>query len=95
MALIAQIYVISLHDMRIITDLNEASIDALKWLCENYKISRAEAIRRAVMEKAEHEMEVEKNKKKKKEEALKASFGMWKDSGVTTSTYLDEARKVA
>ena len=78
--------------MRIITDLNEASIDALKWLCDNYKISRAEAIRRAVMEKAEHEMELEKNKQIKKEEALKSSFGLWRDNIIEPIDYLDRVR---
>ena len=64
--------------MRIITDLNEASIEALKWLCDNYKISRAEAIRRAVMEKAEAEMEHEQ--KRTKEDILKSTFGAWKNT---------------
>lgn len=68
---------ISPIDMRIITDLNEPSIEALKWLCENYQISRAEAIRRAVMEKAETEME--HAYKRSKEDILKSTFGAWKE----------------
>ena len=67
--------------MRIITDLNEPSIEALKWLCDNYKISRAEAIRRAVMEKAEHEME--HANKRKKDDILASSFGTWKEPEIS------------
>lgn len=79
---------ISTIDMRIITDLNEPSIEALKWLCENYQISRAEAIRRAVMEKAEAEME--HANKRKKVDVLNATFGAWKDE-VATQTEEREA----
>ncbi len=74
--------------MRIITDLNEPSIEALKWLCDNYKISRAEAIRRAVMEKAETEME--HSTKRKKEDVLKNTFGAWKHD---SATVIDELSK--
>jgi len=69
--------------MRIITDLNEASIEALKWLCENYQISRAEAIRRAVMEKAEAEME--HSEKRKKVDILNATFCAWKETVIEQS----------
>ena len=80
--------------MRIITDLNQPAIDALKWICENYKISRAEAIRRAVMEKAEAEMEVAEGKQRKKDEALKANFGIWRNRKTSTMDYLDNLRGI-
>lgn len=74
--------------MRTIVDLPEEQIHALAELCAREKISRAEAIRRAVNEYLE---QGEKTRAARLA-ALDATFGLWKDRGVTTDEYLAELR---
>ena len=75
--------------MRTIIDLPREQVEALAALCAREKISRAEAIRRAVdsflsNDGAGHE---------DFDRAILATFGMWKGRGVDTDTYLSELRK--
>ena len=74
--------------MRTIIELPEPQIRALAAYCAREKVSRAEAIRRAVNElltKSEHERSDD-------EAAFKAAFGLWKDRGIDTDTHLAELR---
>ncbi|MGI8926996.1 MAG: ribbon-helix-helix protein, CopG family [Tepidiformaceae bacterium] len=74
--------------MRTIIELPEQSLRALGAYCEREKMSRAEAIRRAVAALL-HE---DARKGKDRKAALAATFGMWKDRGVDTDAYLAELR---
>ena len=56
-------------DMRTIIDIPEDDIDALKALCEAERISRAEAVRRAVRAYV----------KGKQADEQDEAFGLWKD----------------
>jgi hypothetical protein len=74
--------------MRTIVDLPEEQLDALAEICAREGISRAEAIRRAVKAfLAERQL-----RRQERKDALDATFGMWKDRGVDTDTYLAKIR---
>ena len=91
-ALVATAYTVSLEryddDMRTIIDLPEDQIRALADYCTREKVSRAEAVRRAVATLIEEQ----EQRRRERSEVLKATFGMWKDRGIDTDTYLAEIR---
>ena len=72
--------------MRTIVDLPEDQIERLRDYCEREHVSRAEAVRRGV------EALLAQRKKEETKRILDASFGMWKDRGIDTDTYLKELR---
>jgi metal-responsive CopG/Arc/MetJ family transcriptional regulator len=74
--------------MRTIIDLPDEQIRGLAELCAREKISRAEAIRRAVDALIEDRARCRAERKA----ALEASFGSWKHLGIDTDTYLAEIR---
>ncbi len=74
--------------VRTIIDLPDDQIQALAEYCAREHISRAEAVRRAVGRLVQSPDEM----KARREAAIKATFGMWKDRGVTTDEYLAELR---
>ena len=69
-------------DMRTIIDIPEDDIDALKALCEAERISRAEAVRRAVR------AYVAGKRANEQDEA----FGLWKDRGEDGLAYQQRLR---
>jgi metal-responsive CopG/Arc/MetJ family transcriptional regulator len=75
--------------MRIIVDLEDAQVRALANYCEREGTSRAEAISRAVAALLGDEEAVVRERRAA---ALEAAFGMWKDRGIDTDTYLAELR---
>jgi metal-responsive CopG/Arc/MetJ family transcriptional regulator len=75
--------------MRTIIDLPDDQIQALAELCARENISRAEAIRRAVS----NYVCADQQDQSEFQRVLKATFGMWKDRGIDTDTYLAELRK--
>jgi metal-responsive CopG/Arc/MetJ family transcriptional regulator len=68
--------------MRTIVDLPQEQLGALARLCEVQKISRAEAIRRAVDRLLKDSMIEEKN----------IGFGMWRNKRMTARLYVDNLR---
>ena len=68
--------------MRTIVDLSQEQLGALARLCEVQKISRAEAIRRAVDRLLKESLVEEKN----------IGFGMWRNKGLTARLYVDNLR---
>jgi len=68
--------------MRTIIDLSQEQLGALARLCEVQKISRAEAIRRAVDRLLKDSMIEEKN----------IGFGMWRNKRMTARLYVDNFR---
>jgi metal-responsive CopG/Arc/MetJ family transcriptional regulator len=68
--------------MRTIIDLPQEQLGALARLCEVQKISRAEAIRRAVDRLLKDSMIEEKN----------IGFGMWRNKRMTARLYVDNLR---
>lgn len=74
--------------MRTIIELPDEQVRALADYCLREKVSRAEAIRRAVeqMVRAQQADETERMA------AIDAAFGLWKDRGIDTDTYLRELR---
>jgi metal-responsive CopG/Arc/MetJ family transcriptional regulator len=68
--------------MRTIIDLSQEQLGALARLCEVQKISRAEAIRRAVDRLLKDSMIEEKN----------IGFGMWRNKRMTARLYVDNLR---
>jgi metal-responsive CopG/Arc/MetJ family transcriptional regulator len=72
--------------MRTIVDLRDDQVAALEALCAAEHISRAEAVRRAV------DGLLEKDNRERRRRAMAASFGMWKDRGIDTDSYLAELR---
>jgi len=68
--------------MRTIIDLPQEQLGALARLCEAQKISRAEAIRRAVDRLLKDSLIEEKN----------IGFGMWRNKGITARLYVDNLR---
>ena len=68
--------------MRTIIDLPPEQLGALARLCEAQKISRAEAIRRAVDRLLKDSLIEEKN----------IGFGMWRNKGITARLYVDNLR---
>ena len=73
--------------MRTIIDLTDKQIAALARRCAGEGLSRAEAIRRAVDEW------LEKDRRAEREAAIRDAFGLWKDRGIDTDTYLRELRE--
>ena len=75
--------------MRTIIDLPEEQRRRLDEYCAREHTSRAEAVRRAVQsflcDDEQDQIEFER--------AVDAAFGMWKDRGIDTDTYLAELRK--
>jgi hypothetical protein len=74
--------------MRTIIELPEAQVRALAAYCARAKVSRAEAIRRAVNEllaKSEQD-------RAEDEAAFKAAFGMWKNRGIDGVDYQRQLR---
>lgn len=74
--------------MRTIIDLTDEQLRGLTELCRKEKISRAEAIRRAVA----HLLEDQATAREARRAALDASFGLWKDRAVSADTYLAKLR---
>jgi metal-responsive CopG/Arc/MetJ family transcriptional regulator len=74
--------------MRTIIDLPEEQVEALRQYCERMHVSRAEAVRRAI----DGLVNSEEERRARRAQAIKASFGIWKDRGVDTDTYLAELR---
>ena len=72
--------------MRIIVDLRTDQVAALAELCASDRISRAEAIRRAI------DAMIDKRRSTHTEAILKRTFGAWKHLGIDTDTYLAEIR---
>jgi len=68
--------------MRTIIDLPQEQLGALARLCEVQKISRAEAIRRAVDRLLQDSLFEEKN----------VGFGMWRNKDITARLYVDNLR---
>lgn len=61
-------------------------MEALAELCASERISRAEAIRRAVAAM------IEERRADREEGILQRTFGAWKHLGIDTDTYLAEIR---
>ena len=78
----------SWHDdaVRTIIDLPQEQIDALAEICQREKISRAEAIRRALAEW------LAEPRRQRDERIIEETFGAWKHLGIDTDTYLEELR---
>lgn len=74
--------------VRTIIDLPEEQIEALAELCARERISRAEAIRRAV----DAMLEERAAKRAARKAALERTFGTWAKYGIDTDTYLAEMR---
>jgi metal-responsive CopG/Arc/MetJ family transcriptional regulator len=74
--------------MRTIIDLPDDQVRKLAAYCAREKVSRAEAVRRAVDRLVNDAAEM----KARRQIALDATFGMWKDRGIDTDTYLAELR---
>ncbi len=70
--------------MRIITELNDEHLKFLAGLCKREKISRAEAIRRAVNSLKERE---------KRQRSFGGMFGLWKDRGIDGLEYQRRMRQ--
>lgn len=68
--------------MRTIIDLPQEQLGALARLCEVQKISRAEAIRRAVDRLLKDSLVEEKN----------IGFGLWRNKDITARVYVDNLR---
>ena len=68
--------------MRTIIDLPQEQLGALARLCEVEKISRAEAIRRAVDRLLKDSLVEEKN----------IGFGLWRNKDITARVYVDNLR---
>ena len=74
--------------MRTIIDLPDEQVRALAMYCAREKLSRAEAVRRAVEAFVDNPDEL----KARRKSAIDAAFGIWKSRGVDTDTYLAELR---
>lgn len=70
------------NDMRTIVDIPEQALRALDHLCKRERISRAEAIRRAVNSLL----------KQQTPPAEQQAFGLWKDRNITGTDYEDRLR---
>ena len=69
--------------MRTIIDLPDEQVKALAHYCAREKISRAEAVRRAVGRLMDDPAQVKARRKAE----LEAAFGMWKDRGIDAVEY--------
>jgi len=74
--------------MRTIIDLPDDQIRGLAEYCTHERISRAEAVRRAVARLIDNEEE----RKQERSAALNAAFGMWKDRGIDAVEYQRKLR---
>jgi metal-responsive CopG/Arc/MetJ family transcriptional regulator len=74
--------------MRTIVELPDDQISALAEYCHRKRLSRAEAIRRAVDAMLKEQAQL----RERRAASLEATFGMWKDRGIDTDTYLAELR---
>ena len=72
--------------MRTIIDLPEDQLAGLAELCAHDQISRAEAIRQAIAAM------LAQRTKQAVDRDFDAAFGLWKDRGIDTDTYLAEIR---
>jgi metal-responsive CopG/Arc/MetJ family transcriptional regulator len=68
--------------MRTIVDLTEKQLDALATLCDQHKISRAEAVRRAVDHLLKEAMPRTKD----------VGFGAWKHKRISSRKFVDKIR---
>jgi metal-responsive CopG/Arc/MetJ family transcriptional regulator len=68
--------------MRTIVDLTEEQLDALAALCEEEKISRAEAVRRAVDQLLKDARPHRKD----------AGFGLWKHKRISSRKFVEKIR---
>ncbi len=71
------------HAMRTIVDLPEEQLNALAEICESQKISRAEAVRRAVAEYASRHAAGGADR----------AFGLWRGRGVDGLSYERRLRR--
>jgi metal-responsive CopG/Arc/MetJ family transcriptional regulator len=71
------------NDMRTIVDLPTTQLHALKRLCEEQKISRAEAVRRAVARMLKESASPRKN----------AAFGIWKHRRMDSRKFVQSLRE--
>jgi len=69
--------------MRTIIELPDEQVRALADYCARERISRAEAVRRAVSRL----MDDPAQSKARRKAALEAAFGMWKDRGIDAVEY--------
>lgn len=76
------------NGMRTIIDLPAEQIERLADFCARERISRAEAVRRAVAALLDDRERVQAER----QHAVRASFGSWKEFGTDTDTYLAEIR---
>ena len=74
--------------VRTIIELPDNQVRALEKYCEREKVSRAEAVRRAVEAFVDNPDEL----KARRKSAIDAAFGIWKSRGIDTDTYLAELR---
>ena len=74
----------TLHDaaMRTIVDIPEEQLNALAQLCEQQKISRAEAVRRAVDRLLKESATAKKD----------TGFGLWKNKRIESRKFVDKLR---
>ncbi|MFN0095734.1 MAG: ribbon-helix-helix protein, CopG family [Dehalococcoidia bacterium] len=72
--------------MRTIVDLTDDQLAALKAYCGRERVSRAEAVRRAV------DALVCQDPRERRKAAIAAAFGMWKDRNIDAMDYLAELR---
>jgi metal-responsive CopG/Arc/MetJ family transcriptional regulator len=74
----------TMHDaiMRTIVDIPKEQLDALAHLCEQQKISRAEAVRRAVDRLLKESSAAQKD----------AGFGLWKSKRIDSRKFVEKLR---
>lgn len=68
--------------MRTIVDLQKKQIEALASFCRQHKISRAEAVRRAV----------DKLLKDSSAGGKETGFGLWKNKGIKSRQFIESLR---
>lgn len=71
------------NDMRTIIDLPETALQALDSLCQRERISRAEAIRRAVRNYLRQQQPPDTDQQ---------AFGLWRDRAIPGTDYEDRLR---
>ena len=74
--------------MRTIIELTDEQLAALKRLCDREKISRAEAVRRAV----DKLIDEQENDKARKDAAMRSAFGAWKHRKIDGLEYQRKIR---
>ncbi|MFN0095735.1 MAG: ribbon-helix-helix protein, CopG family [Dehalococcoidia bacterium] len=73
--------------MRTIVDLTDDQLAALKAYCDRERVSRAEAVRRAV------DALVCQDPRERRDAALDAAFGAWKDRNIDALEYVRALRE--